>query len=159
MWVFFQGYSFSVFFSLFVDLNQRFINPVCQSTPNRKHYKMSVNPEALQKLLMEMDNQLNKSKAELNMCNLQLDRINTNLNLIKHTSTNLKKLTNSDNDPVWQGIGKAFVKNDVGSYIKTIQGDEKEFLDTQKNLKTKQHYLQTTLDNTITNMTQLVGKK
>ncbi|ODV65380.1 hypothetical protein HYPBUDRAFT_153723 [Hyphopichia burtonii NRRL Y-1933] len=120
---------------------------------------MSVNPEALQKLLMEMDNQLNKSKAELNMCNLQLDRINTNLNLIKHTSTNLKKLTNSDNDPVWQGIGKAFVKNDVGSYIKTIQGDEKEFLDTQKNLKTKQHYLQTTLDNTITNMTQLVGKK
>lgn len=118
---------------------------------------MSFNPEALQKLLMEMDSQLNKTKAELSMCNLQLDRIDTNLNLINHTSKNLKTLTKGNEDHVWQGIGKAFVQTDVGTYINTISKDEKEFKDAQKNLKTKQDYLQTTLDNTVSNMTKIVG--
>lgn len=117
---------------------------------------MSVNQEALQKLLLEMDNQLNKTKAELNMCNLQLDRVSTNLSLINHTSKNLNRLT-TEGDAVWQGIGKAFVKTDVGEYINSIKADEKEFLETQKGLKTKQHYLETTLENTINSMNQIVG--
>lgn len=119
---------------------------------------MSVNPEALQKLLLEMDNQLNKTKAELSMCNLQLDRVDTNLNLIKHTTKNLKRLVDDDGK-VWQGIGKAFVQTDVGTYVDTLSKDEKDFLETQKNLKTKQNYLETTLENTIKSMTQIVGPK
>lgn len=119
---------------------------------------MSVNPEALQKLLLEMDNQLNKTKAELSMCNLQLDRVDTNLNLIKHTTKNLKRLVGDDGE-VWQGIGKAFVQTDVKSYVGVLSKDEKEFLETQNNLKTKQNYLETTLENTIKSMTQIVGPK
>lgn len=119
---------------------------------------MSMNPEALQKLLIEMDNQLNSSRAELTMCNLQIDRVDTNLNLIQLTSKSLKSLCNtSENEAVWQGIGKAFVKNDVNTYLKDMSKDEKEFQDNKENLKKKQNYLETTLEKTLENMTQVVG--
>lgn len=119
---------------------------------------MSVNPEALQKLLLEMDSQLNKTQAELSMVNLQLDRVDTNLAMISSTSKSLKKLT-SGGDSVWQGVGKAFVRTDVDSYLGSIAVDEKDFVETQKGLKTKQHYLETTLNNTVNSMAQLVGPK
>lgn len=119
---------------------------------------MSMNPEALQKLLIEMDNQLNVSRAELSMCNLQLDRVNTNLNLIQLTNKSLNKVCNTkDNEAVWQGIGKAFVKNDVNSYLKEMSLDEKEFNESKENLSKKKNYLETTLDKTLENMTQIVG--
>lgn len=119
---------------------------------------MSMNPEALQKLLLEMDNQLNISRAELSMCNLQLDRVNTNLNLIHLTTSSLNKLCNTkDNETVWQGVGKAFVKNDVNSYLKEMSTDEKDFKESKENLSKKQHYLETTLEKTLQNMTQIVG--
>ncbi|CUM56185.1 unnamed protein product [Debaryomyces tyrocola] len=119
---------------------------------------MSMNPEALQKLLIEMDNQLNVSRAELSMCNLQLDRVNTNLNLIQLTNKSLNKVCNTkDNEAVWQGIGKAFVKNDVNSYLKEMSQDEKEFNESKENLSKKKNYLETTLDKTLENMTQIVG--
>lgn len=119
---------------------------------------MSMNPEALQKLLIEMDNQLNVSRAELSMCNLQLDRVNTNLNLIQLTNKSLNKVCNTkENEAVWQGIGKAFVKNDVNSYLKEMSQDEKEFNESKENLSKKKNYLETTLDKTLENMTQIVG--
>lgn len=117
-----------------------------------------MNPEALQKLLIEMDNQLNVSRAELSMCNLQLDRVNTNLNLIQLTNKSLNKVCNTKvNEAVWQGIGKAFVKNDVNSYLKEMAQDEKEFNESKENLSKKKNYLETTLDKTLENMTQIVG--
>lgn len=119
---------------------------------------MSLDPQSLQKLLIEMDNQLNKSRAELSMCNVQLDRVDTNLKIIDSTTSRLNRLT-KPGDHVWKGVGKAFVQNDVGAYIDEIGKDKKEFLETQKLLKTKQHYLETTLEKTIASMTDIVGKK
>lgn len=119
---------------------------------------MSLDPKALQKLLIEMDNQLNKSRAELSMCNVQLDRVDTNLKIIDATTKRLTKLT-SPGDHVWKGVGRAFIQNDAGEYIAEIGNDKKEFLETQKLLKTKKHYLETTLEKTIANMTEIVGKK
>lgn len=118
---------------------------------------MSMNPEALQKLLMEMDNQLNKSRAELSMCELQLSRVDTNLSLIKQTNKSLSSTCNTqDNERVWQGIGKAFIATDVNTYLDEVKNDEKEFLDNKKSLETKKHYLETTLKNTFDNMAKLV---
>ncbi|KAF3990407.1 hypothetical protein FT663_02148 [Candidozyma haemuli var. vulneris] len=119
---------------------------------------MSLDPQALQKLLVEMDNQLNKSRAELNMCNVQLERVNTNVKIIDSTTGKLKKLTNPG-DNVWQGVGKAFVMRDVDSYVDKIGKDKKEFLETQDSLKKKQNYLETTLEKTIDNMAQISGFK
>ena len=49
-----------------------------------------------------MDNQLNKSQAELSMVNLQLDRAMTNLTIIDTTKTKLNKICNTQsNEKVW----------------------------------------------------------
>ncbi|EGV60948.1 hypothetical protein PSN45_001314 [Yamadazyma tenuis] len=121
---------------------------------------MSMNPEALQKLLLEMDNQLNKSRAELSMCDLQLSRVETNLNMIKQTTKSLNAVCDTASDEkVWKGVGKAFVATDVNTYLKGVSNDEKEFLDSKKSLQTKQRYLETTLKNTIDHMTKLVSGK
>lgn len=119
-----------------------------------------MNPEALQKLLIEMDSQLNKSRAELSMCEVQLGRVNTNLNLIKQTSASLNSVCDTKaNEKVWKGIGKAFVQTDVNSYLKQLATDETEFLDSKKSLDTKKHYIETTLEKTIDNMTRIVKGK
>ncbi|CAI5758950.1 unnamed protein product [Candida verbasci] len=117
-----------------------------------------MNQEALQKVLLEMDNQLNKSRAELNMVNLQIDKVNTNLKIIESTKSRLSTLC-EPKERVWQGIGKAFFENDVNSYLSDLNDDEKEYKDTKKNLTIKQDYLKTTLDKTIDSMTNIVGKK
>lgn len=119
---------------------------------------MSLDPQALQKLLIEMDNQLNKSRAELNMCNIQLERVDTNLKIINSTTSRLNKLTNPG-DQVWKGVGRAFVQNDISEYLTKIDDDKKQFKETEKLLKTKKNYLETTLEKTIQNMTEIVGKK
>lgn len=121
---------------------------------------MSLNGEALQKLLMEMDNQLNKSRAELSMCNLQLDRVNTNLNMINQTNKSLTSVCNTkDNETVWKGIGKAFLQTNVNDYLTEISKDKAEFADSKKSLETKKHYLETTLEKTVDNMTKIVQGK
>lgn len=119
---------------------------------------MSLDPQALQKLLLEMDSQLNKSRAELSMCNVQLNRVETNISIVENTSSKLKELTKPE-DSVWKGVGRAFLKTDTTQYLDQINKDKKEFLETQKGLKTKQHYLETTLENTIKSMTDIVGRK
>ncbi|KAI5953305.1 hypothetical protein KGF54_002676 [Candida jiufengensis] len=115
-----------------------------------------MNQEALQKVLIEMDNQLNKSRAELSMVNLQLDRINTNLNVITSTNKRLNQVNKPDEE-VWQGIGKAFIANTTKNYLDELAKDEKEYKTTEKSLKIKQDYLQTTLEKTIDGMTKIVG--
>lgn len=122
------------------------------------HSTANMNQEALQKVLIEMDNQLNKSRAELSMVNLQLDRVHTNLNVIKSTNSRLNAL-NTPDEIVWKGVGKAFVAEKTGSYLEQLSSDEKGYQDTEKNLKIKQDYLQTTLEKTVDSMTKIVGEK
>ncbi|CCG22459.1 Pfd1 protein [Candida orthopsilosis Co 90-125] len=131
-------------------IRRHFHNPL-YSTAN-------MNQEALQKVLIEMDNQLNKSRAELSMVNLQLDRVHTNLNVIKSTNSRLNAL-NAPDETIWQGVGKAFIAEKTGNYLDQLSEDEKGYKDTEKNLKIKQDYLQTTLEKTVNSMTKIVGEK
>lgn len=105
-----------------------------------------------------MDNQLNKSRAELSMCNVQMDRVDTNLSIIDSTTRKLSGLT-SPGENVWQGVGKAFLMTNVDSYKAKMAADKKEFQETRSSLDKKKHYLETTLEKTIDNMTEIVGKK
>ncbi|KAG7660453.1 uncharacterized protein J8A68_006034 [[Candida] subhashii] len=117
-----------------------------------------MNQEALQKVLIEMDNQLNKSRAELSMVNVQLDRVHTNLTVIESTKSRLNKLC-EPTETVWQGVGKAFVADTTKSYLEDLQKDSKQFKETESSLNIKKNYLTTTLNNTIENMQTIVGKK
>lgn len=119
---------------------------------------MSLDPQALQKLLLEMDSQLNKSRAELTMCNAQLSRVATNISIVENTDKKLRKLSKPE-DAVWKGVGRAFLKTESSKYLEEINKDKNEFLVSEKLLKTKQNYLETTLKNTVKSMTDIVGRK
>lgn len=119
---------------------------------------MSLDPQALQKLLLEMDSQLNKSRADLAICNAQLKRVDTNVKFVETADRNLRELVDLL-DPVWRGVGRAFLKTETSEYLDQINKDKKEFLETHRLLKTKQHYLETTLENTIKSMSDVVGRK
>lgn len=120
---------------------------------------MPVNQEALQNLLVEMDNQLKKTQAELSMCDLQLDRVNTNISTINSTTTSLNQICSvAEDETVYQGVGKAFMTRGVGGYLDEISRDMKEFEESKKGLLIKKNYLQTTIDKTVLNMTQIVKK-
>lgn len=119
---------------------------------------MSLSQEALQKLLIEMDNQLSKSRAELSLCNLLIERVNTNLAVINTTDKTLRKHCDvSNHENVWKGVGKAFIKTDVKDYLDGIEMDKTQFQDTKESLLKKQHYFETTLEKTVDNMTRIVG--
>lgn len=119
---------------------------------------MSLGNQALQKLLLEMDSQLNKSRAELSMCNAQLSRVSKNVSIVENTIKKLSKISKPE-DPAWRGVGRAFLKTSTSKYLEQINKDKTEFLETQKLLNTKQHYLETTLENTVRSMTDIVGRK
>lgn len=114
-----------------------------------------MDPQALEKLLIEMDNQLNKTRAELTMCELQLERVDTNLNVISSTSKSLHRIC-GPHESVWQGIGRCFVETNVDVYLEQLSKDEAGFQDTKKSLLTKKNYLDTTLDKTVLHMQKLV---
>lgn len=117
---------------------------------------MSVPPEALQKVLLEMDNQLNKTRSDLSLTNYQLAQIDASLNAIKVSKTNLVRLCNND-ERVWQGVGKAFVSDDVSSYLASVSQEEKVMSQSKEALEKKKHYLDTTLNNTLENMARIVN--
>lgn len=118
---------------------------------------MSLDPQSLQKLLIEMDNQLNKAQAELSVCNVQLDRVNTNVKIVDATTAKLSKLA-APGESVWKGVGRAFVQMESQDYLKSIADDKKGFLETKKLLDTKKNYLETTLEKTIHNMTEITKR-
>ena len=105
-----------------------------------------------------MDNQLSRTKAELNMVQLQLSRADTNLAMIHQTTSSLNKMC-TDHESVWQGVGRAFVQTDVNKYVVGLEKDEKEFSENKSSLDKKKVYLETTLEKTIDNMKQIVGRK
>ncbi|CAX44475.1 prefoldin subunit, putative [Candida dubliniensis CD36] len=132
-----------------------------------------MNQEALQKVLIEMDNQLNKSQSELSMINLQLERINHNLKIIDTTKNKLNNIIIGDNDnngdnnhyhyqsneKIWQNCGKAFISTNFKTYLNQLNKDNKNYQDIKKSLIIKQDYLKTTVEKTIEGMTNIVGKK
>lgn len=119
-----------------------------------------MNQQALQNLLVEMDNQLKLTQAELAMCSMQLDRVSTNLARGEATAAALGSACSvPDNEIVYQGVGKAFVATPVNDYLAQVDIDAKAFRDLQKSLLIKKNYLQTTLDKTLLNMSLIVGKK
>lgn len=117
---------------------------------------MSVPPEALQKVLLEMDNQLNKTRSELSLTNYLLAQIDANLNALKLSKANLGKVCTKE-ERVWQGIGKAFVSKDVSSYLDDVSRDEKNISLAKEALEKKKHYLDTTLNNTLESMARIVN--
>lgn len=104
---------------------------------------------------MEMNQQIQKSQSELAMTRIQLQRNETNLRILKLANS---EVSNSKQDHVWESVGKIFLKTSVQDYSSSLKNETTSINDAVKALKTKETYLQTTLENTVQAINKYVGK-
>ncbi|ODQ82560.1 hypothetical protein BABINDRAFT_164334 [Babjeviella inositovora NRRL Y-12698] len=116
---------------------------------------MSVNPDAINKILYEMDQQLQKTQADLQMTNIQLQRKQTSSKIAELT---LKEINSDPAANLWEGVGKAFFYTDHSDFVGRLEDDQKTLDDQMKSLATKKTYLETTMKNTIQHMQQMMGQ-
>lgn len=117
---------------------------------------MSLNPEAVQKLLVEMDQQLRTAEAELQMTAVQLQRKLGALRVARLTQEEIGK--EAAGARLWEGVGKAFVLTDKATYTARLASDETVLAEQVKALDTKKAYLDKTVENTVGGMNKILGK-
>lgn len=119
---------------------------------------MSMNPEALQKLLMEMNTQLQQNQADFQVAQQQIDRHSTNSQIASLTIKELQD-NGSANDLVWEGVGKMFIAKKVDEYKEQMAQDKKLLDDQVKNLNIKKDYLKTSIEKTSKTMQSIIQGK
>ncbi|ODV61496.1 prefolding complex chaperone subunit [Ascoidea rubescens DSM 1968] len=115
---------------------------------------MSLPPQALQKLLVEMNANLRKNEADLQMVNIQLNRRNNSLKLNELTTSELKK---DKVDTVWKGCGKMFYKQSSEKYLTDLKMQDDNLKEQVNALNKKKVYIETTVKNTINGMNKIFG--
>ncbi|SCU97026.1 LADA_0H04016g1_1 [Lachancea dasiensis] len=106
-----------------------------------------------QNIVQEMASSLRSSKAQLEVVNRQLAQLDRQKKLAQVTA---KELETYPVGKVWRSCGKAFVLQDRSTYTKDLGSDEKLVEEQLKSLKIKQHYLQTTVDNTVESLRRVI---
>ncbi|SCV00913.1 LAMI_0G08108g1_1 [Lachancea mirantina] len=106
-----------------------------------------------QNILQEMASSLRSSKAQLEVVNMQLSRLERQQKLASVTA---KELESYPVENVWRSCGKMFMFQDKAKYVTELSQDEKSVEEQIKAMKIKQHYLQTTVDNTVESLRRVV---
>ncbi|KAH3683969.1 hypothetical protein WICPIJ_005044 [Wickerhamomyces pijperi] len=119
---------------------------------------MSVNPEALQKLLMEMNAQIQQNQADYQLVQQQIDRHSTNSQIATLTIQELED-NGSANGLVWEGVGKMFIAKKVDEYKDQMAKDKKLLDDQVKNLNVRKDYLKTSIEKTSKTMQSIIQGK
>ncbi|GME80821.1 unnamed protein product [Ambrosiozyma monospora] len=104
--------------------------------------------EALQKMLVEMQDQLNKQQTELQSATISLRRL-TQRN--REITTELKDVNDTGKSEVWQSCGKAFVKVRTTDYVSKLKQELSDNLDLLKSFTKKKNYLETSIEKTLDN--------
>ncbi|CCH42971.1 hypothetical protein BN7_2517 [Wickerhamomyces ciferrii] len=104
-----------------------------------------------------MDQQLQKNKAELQMVQVQLDRKTVDAKLIDITKEELK--SGSNENRVWEGVGKIFLSQSIDEYKDRLNQDQKNIFDQTKAMKIKRDYLTTSLEKTVDSMNSILSGK
>ncbi|KAH3680641.1 hypothetical protein WICMUC_000198 [Wickerhamomyces mucosus] len=119
---------------------------------------MSVSQAQLESLLIEMNSQLQKNQADLQMVQVQLDRHSTNSRIADLTIKELND-NGSENNTVWEGIGKMFLASNIKNYEERLNIDKKIIDDQVKALNIKKNYLTTSIEKTSKSMKAILSGK
>ena len=104
---------------------------------------------------MQMNNQLQSQKGDLQNANVVLSDLTVRNKLI---DVSLKEVQNSGNDIVWEGCGKAFIKVGSNQYTTKLEGEKKDNADLINDVNKKRGYLETSINNTVDNMNKVIDR-
>jgi prefoldin subunit 1 len=121
---------------------------------------MSVNPDALQSILVEMDTQLKQNSAALQAVSTQIAQKEATGKLLKAVVSEIESSTAGDpSASVWEGVGKVFVQSPVEDYTAKLQADEAGAREQLKALKIKSEYLKSSVERTAKSMQAILTGK
>lgn len=118
---------------------------------------MSVNENALQSILVEMDTQLKQNSASLQIVSAQISQKEATERLLKATVKEIE--SSAPGSHVWEGVGKVFIQTPVAEYTDKLNKDEESNKDQLKALNIKRDYLKLSVEKTAKSMQAILTGK
>ncbi|KAK9465753.1 Prefoldin [Lipomyces arxii] len=116
---------------------------------------MSIPPEALQKVLQEIEARVMQSQMELTNVQQQIAQKQRDIKLTDLTIKELKKIPADTG--VWEGVGKMFLNVPVIEHISRLEKNKVDSEDQVQAMNKKLHYLETTFMNAKRNIDEILG--
>ncbi|KAK9448950.1 Prefoldin [Limtongia smithiae] len=116
---------------------------------------MSIPPEALQKVLQEIEMRVMQSQLELTNVKQQITQKQREIRLTELTLKELQDVPPSVG--VWEGVGKMFLNVPIGTHIARLEKDKSDYEDQLKSMNTKLNYLEMTYKNAKRNIDEILG--
>lgn len=114
---------------------------------------MSINQEALQKLVNEIEAQAMMSQQQINVVKSQIAVKQRDIRLLQLTSSEVSNLPKDTN--VYEGVGKMFVFSPTDEVDQRLKKETTDLKTDVDNLNKKLHYLETTHKNSKEHMEQI----
>ncbi|EEQ88103.1 hypothetical protein RJZ56_005235 [Blastomyces dermatitidis] len=114
---------------------------------------MSIPPEALQKLVQEIESRAIAAQQQINIVKSQITGKQRELRLLELTSSEISQLPKETN--IYEGVGKMFVANPITNVNKRLSTEKGDLKTDISNLEKKLHYLETTHKNSMQHMDQI----
>ncbi|KAJ5280969.1 hypothetical protein N7478_006341 [Penicillium angulare] len=115
---------------------------------------MSIPPEALQKLLQEIETRAIASQQQIGITKAQLTAKQRDIRMLQLTSKELSELPSETR--VYEGVGKMFVNVPINTVNKRLTRESAESTSDISNLEKKLHYHETTHKNSRENFEQIL---
>ncbi|KAK9486998.1 Prefoldin [Lipomyces starkeyi] len=117
---------------------------------------MSIPPEALQKVLQEIEMRVMQAQLELTSVRQQMAQKQRDIRLTDLTMKELKDIPPSVG--VWEGVGKMFLNVPITAHIARLVKEKSETEDQLEALTKKLNYLETTYKNAKRNIDDILGR-
>ncbi|PGH12091.1 hypothetical protein AJ79_04490 [Helicocarpus griseus UAMH5409] len=114
---------------------------------------MSIPPEALQKLVQEIETRAIAAQQQINIVKAQITGKQRELRLLELTSNEIGQIPKDTN--VYEGVGKMFVASPITNVNKRLSTETGELKTDITNLEKKLHYLETTHKNSKSHIEQI----
>ncbi|EEH17991.1 hypothetical protein PABG_00554 [Paracoccidioides brasiliensis Pb03] len=114
---------------------------------------MSIPPEALQKLVQEIETRAIAARQQINVVKSQISGKQRELRLLELTSSEISQLPKETN--VYEGVGKMFVASPITTVNKRLSTETNALKTDIAGLEKKLHYLETTHKNSRQHIDQI----
>ncbi|KAK9463366.1 putative Prefoldin subunit 1 [Lipomyces oligophaga] len=116
---------------------------------------MAMAPEALQKVLQEIELKMIQSQMELSAMRQQISQKQRDIRLNELTIKELKEIPETVG--VWEGVGKMFMNVPLAQHLSELEKEKKGNEDQLTAMNKKLHYLETTYKNSKQNIDDILG--
>ncbi|KAH8697492.1 putative prefoldin subunit 1 [Talaromyces proteolyticus] len=115
---------------------------------------MSIPPEALQKLVQEIEARAISSQQQINIVKAQISTKQRDIRLLQLTSSELQSLPKDTN--VYEGVGKMFIHAPINTVDKRLSTETETLKNDISGLEKRLNYLETTHQKSKENMEHIL---